>query len=266
MFKRLSMRRIRLKFNEPTAVAAVRAPPNSRRKMSFAEKLYAILADKHLAKIITWLPSGKSFCILDKERFTKKVLPTYFREVQFDSFSRRIKRWGFRKMYTTGLKQVTYTHDLFQKDQIDLLKAMNGKPGQAAPNEAPGNAVADAAKFEDAMNEQRVPTNDTFRFNERPALVGYEQRAMFAPSQLQPEQIQMHEMAMMNRRPYPPMASSTIRGLLFEARLVPYQGAADVNVARQLSTLDDAIAECEEQLAILQRLAELRERRRALGR
>jgi hypothetical protein len=89
---------------------------------------------------------------------------------------------------------------------------------------------------------------------------------MFAPSQLQLEQIQIHEMAMMNRRHYQPMASSTIRGSLFEARPVSYQGAADMNVARQLSTLDNDIAECEEQLAILQRLAELRERRRALGR
>jgi hypothetical protein len=122
--------------------------------MSFAENLYVILADKHLDNIIMWLPSGKSFCILDKERFTKKVLPTYFREVKFESFSRRINRWGFRKMYTTGLKQVTYAHDPFQKDRIDLLKVMNGKPGQAAPNEAPGNAVADAAKFEAAVTEQ----------------------------------------------------------------------------------------------------------------
>jgi hypothetical protein len=300
--------------------AAARAPPNSRRKMNFAEKLYAILADKHLDNIIMWLPSGKSFCILDKERFTNEVLPTYFREVKFESFSRRINRWGFRKMYTTGLKQVTYTHDLFQKDRFDLLKKMNGKPGQAASSEAPGNADADAAKFEAAVTEQVclektllarpaaakaqkqertnvriqgtnvqmpvekrfVPFNqgaiggtfastagtnqDTFRFNERPALVGYEQRAMFAPSQLQLEQIQIHEMAMMNRRHYQPMASSTIRGSLFEARPVSYQGAADMNVARQLSTLDNDIAECEEQLAILQRLAELRERRRALGR
>jgi hypothetical protein len=67
----------------------------------------------------------------------------------------------------------------------------------------------------------------TFRVNERPALVGYEQRAMLSPSQLQLQQIQIHEMAMMNRRPYPPMASSTIRGSLLETRLVPYQGAAD---------------------------------------
>ncbi|KAL3785929.1 hypothetical protein ACHAWO_001222 [Cyclotella atomus] len=108
--------------------AAAHAPPNSIRKLSFVEKLHAILSNKHFTKIITWLPSGKLFCILDKEKFIKKVLPMYFREVQFEMFSRRIKRWGFRKMYTTGLKQTTYTHDLFQKDHIDLLKTMNGKP------------------------------------------------------------------------------------------------------------------------------------------
>jgi hypothetical protein len=278
---------------EPAAAASARAPPNSSRKLSFVEKLHAVLSNKHFANIITWMPSGKAFCILDKESFTKKVLPTCFREVQFESFSRRIKRWGFRKMYTTGLKQVTYTHDLFQKDRIDLLKTMNGKPGQAATNAAPLN-VDDAAKFEAAMTEQAalektlvatsataqkqemktvqlpvkkrfvpfhegtingtvastVGTNQgTFRFNGRPVFVGYDQSALYAPAQLQLQQIQMHEMAMMNRRHCQPMTSSTFGGSLLEARLVPYQGAADMNVARQLSSLDDAIAECEEKLA-----------------
>jgi hypothetical protein len=137
----------------PTA-AASGALSNSRRKPSFADKLHAILSNKNLANIITWLPSGKSFCILDKEIFVRKVLPTYFRDVQFDSFSRRIKRWGFRRMYTTGLKQVTYTHDLFQKDRIDLLKMMNGRSEQATSIEAPRDAVVDAAKIEAAVTEQ----------------------------------------------------------------------------------------------------------------
>jgi hypothetical protein len=182
---------------------------------SAADKLFAILSNKHLANIITWLPSGKSFCILDKERFVDKVLPLYFCEVQFDSFSCRMKRWGFCKVYTTGLKQVTFTHDMFQKDCIDLLKKMSGRSEQAASSKAPQNVVVDAAKFEAAISEQvalekallarpfaaqkqeranvqmqaskpfvpdctydaKVGANQgTFRFNEQPFFVGHEQR------------------------------------------------------------------------------------------
>jgi hypothetical protein len=76
--------------------------------------------------------------------------------------------------------------------------------------------------------------------------------------------MQMHEMAMMNRHSSPPMASTTFGHLLLDQRLVPCQGKADMNAARQRSSLDDDIAECEEQLAMLQRLKDLKERRRAL--
>jgi hypothetical protein len=291
----------------PTA-AASGALSNSRRKPSFADKLHAILSNKNLANIITWLPSGKSFCILDKEIFVRKVLPTYFRDVQFDSFSRRIKRWGFRRMYTTGLKQVTYTHDLFQKDRIDLLKMMNGRSEQATSIEAPRDAVVDAAKIEAAVTEQvtlektvfarpsaawkqertnaQTPVKKrfvqshraafdstydatvgahqaTFRFNERPFLIGYEQKALFAPSQLHLQQTNLHEMSFMNRHP-PPMASIIFGRSQLEPKLVPYQGKTDMNATMQLASLHNDIAECEAQLAILQKLRDLKERRRAL--
>jgi hypothetical protein len=154
-FKKEQLQNVALPRVQASTVAAADAPSNSRRKPSFADKLFAILSCKHLANIIMWLPSGKSFCILDKERFIEKVVPLYFREVQFDSFSRRLKRWGFCKVYTTGLKQVTFTHDMFQKNRIDLLKKMSGRSEQEASSKAPQNVVAvDAVKFEAAMTEQ----------------------------------------------------------------------------------------------------------------
>ena len=63
----------------PAAVA----PTNNKRKPSFVDKLHAILSDKNCVDIITWLPSGKSFVILDKAGFTKAVLPVYFKEAKF---------------------------------------------------------------------------------------------------------------------------------------------------------------------------------------
>ena len=66
---------------EPTQKAT--APKSTRRKPTFAEKLQLILSNKQLSSLITWLPSGKSFCILDKNRFVQRVLPIYFREAKF---------------------------------------------------------------------------------------------------------------------------------------------------------------------------------------
>ena len=67
-------------------------PKSNRRKPSFAEKLHAILSNKHLSPVISWLSTGKSFCILNKEQFTRHILPFYFREAKFgttmkDNFS-----------------------------------------------------------------------------------------------------------------------------------------------------------------------------------
>ncbi|KAL7505925.1 hypothetical protein ACHAXN_003314 [Cyclotella atomus] len=238
--------------------AAAHAPPNSIRKLSFVEKLHAILSNKHFAKIITWLPSGKLFCILDKEKFIKKVLPMYFREVQFKMFSRRIKRWGFPATNEPPLNvDDAAKFEAAMTEQAALEKTLVATPAAAQKQERKTVQLPVKKRFvpfhEGTINgtvASTVGTNQgTFRFNGRPVFVGYDQSALYAPAQLQLQQIQMHEMAMMNRRHCQPMTSSTFGGSLLEARLVPYQGAADMNVARQLSSLDDAIAECEEKLA-----------------
>lgn len=308
---------------EARAAAAAPAPSKSRRKPSFADKLHAILANKHLAKIITWLPSGKSFCILDKERFTKNVLPTYFREAKFESFSRRIKRWGFRKMYTTGLKQVIYTHDLFQKDRLDLSKMMNGRADQAASSAAPQDDVVDAAKFEDAMAEQvaLVEKNLMARNRASSAAAPPAQEKQMMMQKMRSHQVpvkkrfvlpshQGHHVMSSQQLPmkYEPIASSfphnnnmghmntmnpmmnhmdmtmnqvQMGGMMypprqmmpshasnFQLQLSQRQSASrqNSNLAMQISSLDEDIAEYEEQLAILQRLRDLKEKRRALGR
>ena len=62
------------------------APTSNKRKPSFVDKLHAILSDKNCSDIISWLPSGKSFVILDKAGFTKTVLPVYFKEAKFGKY------------------------------------------------------------------------------------------------------------------------------------------------------------------------------------
>lgn len=127
---------------------------SSRERVpTFPEKLHAILNNPKLNSIVTWLPSGKSFCILNKDAFTKNVLPMYFKESLFESFSRRLKRWGYRKVYATGLKQIVITHDLFQKGRLDLCKMMNGRAGQSSKVAVKG-AGSEISKVDESMIEQ----------------------------------------------------------------------------------------------------------------
>lgn len=129
--------------------------PSRRRKPNFAEKLHAVLDNQACRHAITWLPSGRSFCITDQKELVTKILPKYFREAKFESFSRKLKRWGFRKVYTTGLSQVIFSHDLFHRGRPDLCKIMNGRE-KAAASEDPRAAGAGTADLLVAPEQVRT--------------------------------------------------------------------------------------------------------------
>jgi hypothetical protein len=53
-----------------------------------------MLADERHLGIVSWLPHGKGFAILDKKRFSKEVMPRHFsRKAKFTSFTRKLNRW-----------------------------------------------------------------------------------------------------------------------------------------------------------------------------
>eukprot|EP00956_Cyclotella_meneghiniana_P008706 scaffold11887_cov21-Cyclotella_meneghiniana.AAC.1 len=109
---------------------------DEQQKMSFADKIDAILAVDEYSSIVSWLPTGKSFAITNKERFIKEVLPRFFKDTKFESLQRRLKRWGFRAAYKSDAdnctKQLVYSHDLFIKNRPELRKMMSGKAGNNA--------------------------------------------------------------------------------------------------------------------------------------
>ena len=66
-------------------------------RMIFFQKLHSMICNEATSGCIEWSPDGKSFIILIKDRFTNEVLPRYFGKAKFTSFSRRLKRWGFKR-------------------------------------------------------------------------------------------------------------------------------------------------------------------------
>lgn len=65
----------------------------------FPERLMAILNDKSLSDIISWLPHGCSFVIIRPDVFADEVLPKYFPPMdsrstsKYASFTRKLNRW-----------------------------------------------------------------------------------------------------------------------------------------------------------------------------
>ena len=61
---------------------------------TFPQRLMDILSDARSSDIITWLPHGNSFVILQPDRLIKEVLPKHhFPSAKYTSFTRRLNRW-----------------------------------------------------------------------------------------------------------------------------------------------------------------------------
>ncbi|KAL7483988.1 hypothetical protein ACHAW6_009636 [Cyclotella cf. meneghiniana] len=258
---------------------------------NFASKLHAILANRNWNKTVTWLTSGKAFCIMDREEFTQKILPKYFRESKFESFSRRIKRWGFRKVSTTGTQQVIYCHDLFQRDRPDLCVLMSGRAGQKIKNDRNDTThdqdwfvkeiVMQATLAEEfhqagghAMLNQRIQKNEG-------QIVSYRSSHEVSAGPLQPQGAILKRYEHANpARPYiltgelHPMDAVNFLDQknvainssypMSSSFSMPSYGMFAWNNRRQVLMLEERIADCEQQLEILHRLKTLKQLRQSL--
>eukprot|EP00804_Cyclotella_cryptica_P011100 CCRYP_013545-RA/>CCRYP_013545-RA protein AED:0.13 eAED:0.13 QI:120/1/0.5/1/1/0.5/2/0/487 len=91
------------------------------RAINFAEKIHLVLSHKDCRDAISWLPSGTSFCITNKEKFVQRILPKYFKSrANFNSFERRLRTWGFEKIDTNNNLYI-FSHQSFgQKSSTEV--------------------------------------------------------------------------------------------------------------------------------------------------
>lgn len=99
---------------------------SSALRRNFPSKLFEVLSDEANFDILQWLPGGKAFIIYDKKRFTINILPHYFKQSQFTSFTRKMSRWSFVRV-NRGPLMGAYYHKLFQKEKPALCRLMTCK-------------------------------------------------------------------------------------------------------------------------------------------
>jgi len=90
---------------------------------TFAQKLMNVLSFEYLENIITWLPDGNAFIIINQRKFTEDLLPRYFEVDRYESFVRKLYRWGFKRVPRIAEGAVFY-HRLFLRDQPHLCNKM----------------------------------------------------------------------------------------------------------------------------------------------
>jgi len=89
----------------------------------FPHKLYSMLeysSDSEQTTAISWTHSGTAFLIHDSEILMQDIVPKFFSQTQFRSFTRQLNLWGFSRIKTSEVDGWTHPH--FARGYIDGLK------------------------------------------------------------------------------------------------------------------------------------------------
>lgn len=75
---------------------------------------------------IAWLPEGKSFVIRNPDEFSRNLVPKFFKQTKFSSFTRKLYRWGFRQI-NRGIgpdDPIIFGNEFFDRDNEALMSKM----------------------------------------------------------------------------------------------------------------------------------------------
>jgi len=86
---------------------------------NFLSMLMDVLSSTSMESVITWLPEGNAFIVLNEEEFAKYVLPVFFELLKFESFVKKLYRWGFKSV-NLGSKNKVFYHEYFLRDYPNL--------------------------------------------------------------------------------------------------------------------------------------------------
>jgi len=89
----------------------------------FPMKLMEVLSRADTEDCISWLPHGRAFVVLQSQVFAKEVLPRFFKQSKFMSFTRQLNLWGFKRI-TKGTDARAYYHELFLRGKPKLCMMM----------------------------------------------------------------------------------------------------------------------------------------------
>jgi len=135
--------------------------------LTFPEKLMLMLTYvEKLAKdngsnpLMAWTPDGRAFVIHKKDALVSDVLPLFFKQGKFASFTRKLYRWGFRQVSISlervQRKEMIFGHEYFQRDNKELMAKMRSVTA-AGRKRAAKKTQEDAKGFTDPFENEELP-------------------------------------------------------------------------------------------------------------
>lgn len=89
----------------------------------FPGKLMEVLSRTDLTEIVEWMPHGRAFLVKQPKTFASQVLPRYFKQSKYLSFTRQLNLWGFKRI-TRGQDMGAYYHEIFLRGRPHLAMRM----------------------------------------------------------------------------------------------------------------------------------------------
>jgi len=68
---------------------------------AFLSKLWQLVNDEKNNGLVSWSSNGRSFIVHDQVKFSKEILPNYFKHQKMNSFIRQLNMYGFKKVKFT---------------------------------------------------------------------------------------------------------------------------------------------------------------------
>jgi len=136
----------------------------------FPQRLMEILTNPSNQDAISWLPHGKAFIIVNRQKFAENVLPHYFRKSKYTSFTRKLNRWNFIRV-TRGPELGAYYHEFFQRGSEAMCTQMYCKNERAkfAVTGREGKRVTDVVASDVVslpVEAQKDPRSSTVQVND----------------------------------------------------------------------------------------------------
>lgn len=82
-----------------------------------------VLERPDMEHIVSWMPHGRAFIVLNTQQLCDVVLPRFFKQSKFMSFTRQLNLWGFKRI-SKGPDAGAYYHELFLRGRPRLCMLM----------------------------------------------------------------------------------------------------------------------------------------------
>ena len=118
------------------------------------EQVFAGSGKKPGKAPIEWALDGRAFIIRDRDVLVQSWLPMFFRYGKFQSFTRKLYRWGFRQVNLPRdnqqeKRELIFANPHFQKDKRSLMAHMKSVTAASTRRE----------KEEKQLSESKLPDN-----------------------------------------------------------------------------------------------------------